>query len=236
MRNFGNTVKLSQSNTSELLIPSKLHTKTHPHCGASLNQIDDSIGETKSTGGLDGSRHKLDLGLHTLFLVKRPKEFLGHIGETRYDSATSKSRYVGNVLGDGSLNAQLALAETEVHDAINLDATFPHNIHTSDANVDVTLADVLGNVGSGQEDEGDGQIDGQSDIEAGLATVVDASTLEHGIDLLKETALLGDGKLAVAGRRCSWGGHGGRAWERFLRFDRRKMPTAVEGACGGACG
>ena len=137
-----------------------LRTKTYPHCSASLNEIDNSIGKTKATGGLHGSRHELDLGFHTLLLIDGPKELLGHIGKARYDPTTSESRYVGNVLGDGSLNAKLALAEAEVHDAIDFDPAFPHNVYASDTNIDVTFADVLGNVGSGQEDEGDGQMCG----------------------------------------------------------------------------
>lgn len=58
-----------------------------------------------------------------------------------------------------------------------------------DADVDAAFTDEGGNVGSGEEDEGDRQVFDQGDVEAGFATELDVAAGEEVEGCLLEAAL-----------------------------------------------
>ena len=123
---------------------------------------------------------------------------------------------------DGDLDLQLAGAEAEVHDGLAAaglavgrgdlagDAPGPrgapvaglvllHLVVARDAQVDLALADEGGDVRRGEEDERDGQVLDEGDVESVLPPELDVGALEQVKRRLLQPALWRGG-VALAGR------------------------------------
>jgi hypothetical protein len=119
---------------------------TYLHGCTSLDKIYDAISKTKPTGCLDGPRHELDASGHSQLFVQRFKELSRQIRKAGDDSLTSKILDIFDLTLHGGLDAESALSKAQLHHLLDFHHTLLDNIHASDANIDVTLTNVFGNV------------------------------------------------------------------------------------------
>jgi hypothetical protein len=122
---------------------------TYSHGSASLDQIHHGIRQSQSTSGFDGPRDKLDLGRGTHFVINRFKIGRGNIGKRGHNALSRQVLDTFDLLHDGCLHTEFALAKTQIHDSIDDNIRFLHDINTGNANIDIAFTDVLGNVGGG---------------------------------------------------------------------------------------
>jgi hypothetical protein len=95
------------------------------------------------------------------------------------------------------LDLELASAKTEVENLLNAGnlasgqggIVFGDLVATSDADVNATLANEGGDVGGGQEDQGNGEILDEGDVETGFAAELNIRAGEEIEGCLLETAL-----------------------------------------------
>jgi hypothetical protein len=153
-------------------------------CVAHTNKIHNTIRNAQRAGGLDTTANVLDLSLELLAglgALQLAEESLSQGSEASHDIAADELLSLGDVALLGNLHLQLAAAETEIEDlfhtrllAIGQGSVVLGDLVTAgNTNVDATLADEGGDVGGGQENERNGQVLDQGDVETGLATELD---------------------------------------------------------------
>jgi len=99
-----------------------------------------------------------------------------------------------------NLDLQLAASKLQIHEFLNArrlsrgrhSLVLGDDIATSDAEIDSTLADECGNVGSREEDQGEREVLNQSDVEAVVTVELDVGAGEQLNACLIKAALLRD--------------------------------------------
>lgn len=154
-----------------------------------------------------------------LLHLEASKVLAREVDEAGTDVLADQVLALGVLSLGGHLDLQAASTKTELHDGlaalglgiaglvgIPLVAHAPdarerpdtgivllYLIMAGDAQVDAALADKSGYVGRGEEDEGDGQVLHQGDVEAVLALELDVGAFEEVQRRLEKTALLNGG-------------------------------------------
>lgn len=164
------------------------------------NKINNAIRNTQSTSSLDTAANILNLSLelstgrHTL---KLSEESLRQRGEASHDITANQLLGLGDIALLGNLHLQLAATEAEVKDLLDTGGLAVRKsrvvlgdlIAAGNTKVDTALTNEGWDVGGGQEDEGDGQVLDQGDVEAGLAAELDVAAGEEVKGGLLEAAL-----------------------------------------------
>lgn len=188
------------------------------------DEVDDAVGDAQRARRLDTAADILDLGLqlglddvavdsgaslgrHALELGKVA---LGEPRKGRDDALADQLLGLLDVAVLRHLDLQLARAERQVEHllhAAGLGASAGRQVllgrgglvlgdlvAAGNAEVDAALADEGRNVGGGQEDERDGQVLDQGDVEARVAVELDVAAGEEVESGFVEAALFGDGE------------------------------------------
>jgi hypothetical protein len=150
-----------------------------------------------------GQVHSFAVGRALLLQLQTRKVLVGEVHEARPNVLPDQVLGLGVLALGGDLDLELAGAEAEVEHrlaavglAVGLGAVgiaqaagarglahagivLLHLVEARDAEIDAALADKGGDVGGGEEDEGDGQVLDKGDVEAVLAAELDVSALEE---------------------------------------------------------
>lgn len=189
-------------------------------------------------------------GLAVLLQLEAGEVLLGEVDEAGADVLADQVPAVGVGALDGDLDLQLAAAEAEVHDGLAAaglavgradlagHAAGPggapvaglvllHLVVARDAQVDLALADKGRDVGRGEEDERDGQVLDEGDVEPVLPAELDVGALEQVKRRLLQPALLSEGRVALAGAVClrGLGGGGGSRGRKRTLGDGEEQPA-----------
>lgn len=129
-------------------------------CGSNTltDEVDDTVGHTQGTSGLDTTTDVLDAGLALADLgvdtVRPIEELSGKDLEAGRDSGTGQAFKCLDRTGHGHLDLKLALAETEREELGDEGgvAGFGDNVLSGDTESDGTKGDKSRDVGSGEED------------------------------------------------------------------------------------
>lgn len=112
---------------------------------------------------------------------------LGEVGEARDDVLANQLLGALNTTLLGGLDLQLAFAKVEVEDFFDAGAggrghlcfVLGDLVAAGDSQVDATLTHKGRDVGGGQEDEGNGQVLDQGNVEAAVAVELDVAAVEQ---------------------------------------------------------
>jgi hypothetical protein len=169
----------------------------------------DNLGAELAGVHLDG------VGDAPLLQLEAGKVLAGQVDEAGADVLADQVLACRVLALGGHLDLQAAGAEAEVHDGLaalglagggaggvplvahaagagegaGAGIVLLHLVVARDAQVDAALADKGGDVGGGEEDEGDGQVLDQGDVEAVLTAELDVGALEEVQGRLKEATL-----------------------------------------------
>lgn len=122
------------------------------------DEVDDTVGHTQGTSGLDTTTDVLDAGLTLADLgidtVRSVEELSGKDLEAGRDSGTGQAFKCLDRTGHRHLDLKLALAETEREELGDKGgvARFGDNVLSGDTESDGTKGDKSRDVGSGEED------------------------------------------------------------------------------------
>lgn len=154
------------------------------------DEIDDTVRDTKSASSLDTATDILDLGVQLcagLGAFKVTEECFRQSREASHDIATNEilGFLVLTLLRD--LDLELAATETEIEDLLDArdlasgegSVVLGDLIAASDTEIDAAFTDEGWDVGGGEEDERDGQVLDERDVEAGFATELDVTACEE---------------------------------------------------------
>lgn len=144
----------------------------------------------------------------------------------------------------GDLDLQLAASKLQVHQLLDTRSlarrsdslVLGDDIATSDAEIDSALSDECGNVGSGEEDEGQRKVLDQGNVEAVMAVELDVGAGEELNAGLIETALLRDREeqtVVQAADEVSQGGQGATEAARHGAILVHAGSLSHGGRCGG---
>ena len=141
----------------------RLHHRLHDvqsrgaHRRPRLDEVHHRVRQAQPARRLHAPADKLNLGLarrRRLVLLEEPP---GEVGERGDDSLAGKVGDVGDVVCDGGLHRQFALAKTKSHD--HFDLVFwdrlRNDIQTGYSQVHITFADIRCNICSWEENQGD---------------------------------------------------------------------------------
>lgn len=224
------------------------------------NKINNTVCDTERAGGFHTSTDIFDRGLHLVralavglsigvcdLLLQIAVVLFCQTGEAG-DESLSDER-LGGVQGAllGDLDLELAAAEFEVHELLNTRGfggrgdglVLGDDIATGDTEVDPSLADEGGNVGGGQEDEGERQVLDQGDVEAVVAVELDVGAGQQLGAGLIQAALLRDCEeqtVVQAADEVSQGGQGAAeaAWHGAIWVDAGSVGHGGRRAVGEA--
>lgn len=147
----------------------------------------------------------------------------------------------------GDLDLQLAASKLQIHKLYNTRSlggrchslVLGDDIAASDAEIDSALADECGNVGSGEEDEGERKVLDQGNVEAVVAVELDVGAGEELNACLIEAALLRDGEqqtVVQAADEVSQGGQCATEAARHAAIFVQAGSFSHGGRCGGGGG
>lgn len=181
------------------------------------NKVHDAIGDTQCACRLDAAAQLDNLGLEFLrrrgvvgggaigLRLQLGEEIGGQVHEAGADRATDEVCAAGVLALLGNLHLELARAEPELRDHLAARAlrgstsvgsdgvdgriVLFNLIPARDSEVDAALADKRGDIGGGQEDEGDGQVLDEGNVEAVLSPELDVGALEQIQGRLVQSAL-----------------------------------------------
>lgn len=175
------------------------------------DEIHNAVRDTQSAGSLDTTTDILDLSLELgagRDAFQLSEENLGQRSEAGHDISADQLLRLGDVALLGHLHLQLAATEAEVEDLLNARGLASWEgrvvlgdlVAASDTKVDAALAHEGRDVGGRQEDQGDGKVLDQGDVEAGLAAELDVAAGEEVKGGLLQAALCIKEAMLV----CEW--------------------------------
>ena len=141
------------------------------------NQIDNPIGNTQSTSSLHTPTNILDIGRNVLLTLKLDKELPRQRRETRHNISSHQILRAGKVALHRRLHLQLTPPKPKIHDLFHrrslargqLCIVLSDLVPARDSDIDAALTDKGRDVCGGEEDQGDGQVLDQGDVETGFA-------------------------------------------------------------------
>lgn len=173
------------------------------------NKIDNTIGNTQSTSSLNTSTNILHIGgdikttvlahlLTSVAVALKPREKLPRQRrEARHHIASNQILRARKAPLHRNLHLQLTPPESKIHDLLDarglsagqLGIVLGDLVAAGDTDVDATFTDEGGDVGSGEEDESDGKVLDEGDVEAGFAAELHVAAGEEVEGCLLEAAL-----------------------------------------------
>lgn len=207
------------------------------------NEVNNAIGNTQRTSGLDTSPNILDIGLFTsITLTLKPRKEL-----PRKRRETSHHIPPNQILGTletplhRHLHLQLAPPETKIYDLLDarglsvgeLSIVLSDLVAACDSDVDAAFTDEGGDVGSREEDKGDGEVLDEGYVETGFAAELYVTAGEEVEGCLLEAALFFVVSWVLVfmvictGGTCSWGRRRGvflRGWNAISIL----YPSSIE--------
>lgn len=143
--------------------------------GKRTDKIDNTIGNTQRASSLNTTTNILNLSAQ--LVARRNTLQLGEKGlrersEASHDIATNQLGRLVNVTLLGDLDLQLAATESKVKDLLNAgdftggqgSIVFGDLVAAGDTDINAALADEGGDVGGGQEDQGNWEVLDEGDI------------------------------------------------------------------------
>ena len=154
------------------------------------DKIHDTVRDTQSACGLDTSADILDLGAQlgaSLNTLELGEERLRQGGEAGHDVLTDQLLGLSDITLLWHLNLQLAATESKIKNFLNAGdfagsqgcIVLGDLIATGDTEIDTALAYKGRNVGGRQEDESNGQVLNQGNVETGLTTELNVRPREE---------------------------------------------------------
>lgn len=124
------------------------------------------------------------------------KEVLRDTFKAGSDSLSDEIFDRGCTVLDRDLDTESALSKAKLKNLCDLilGLCLSDHVLASDTEVDVTLTNEFGDIASGEEDEGDGEVLDEGNVETVLAVELNVGALEEGETSAVEAALLGDGE------------------------------------------
>ena len=166
------------------------------------NKIDDAVGNAQSASSLNTAADVLDLSAELALVsialaLELGKERLSEGSEAGDDVATNQLLGLGDVALLRDLHLELAAAEAKVHDLLHVGdfaagqqrIVFGDLVATGDTEINTAFTDEGGDICGGKENEGDGKVLDQSDVQTGFATELDVAAGQEVQRGLLETAL-----------------------------------------------
>lgn len=178
------------------------------------NKIDNTVRDTQGASSLDTAANILNLGLELrarLGALELSEEGLGQRGEASHDITADQLLGLGDVALLRNLHLQLAATEAEVEDLLDAGGlaggesrvVLGNLVAAGDTKVYTALTHKGGDIGGGQEDECDGQVLDQRDVETGLAAELDVAAGEEVKGGLLQAALCVENAVLVVDRFVS---------------------------------
>ena len=174
------------------------------------NKVDNTISHAQSTGSFNTAADVLDLGAEFALLsialtLELGEECFGESSKTGDDVPADQLLGLSDVAFLWNLHLQLAGSEAEVHDLLHARdfaagqqrIVFGNLIAAGDTEINAALTDEGGDVCSGEEDEGDGEVLNQGNIQAGFAAELDITAGQKVQSGLLKTALC-NGKEGIS--------------------------------------
>jgi hypothetical protein len=192
------------------------------------NKINDTIRDAESASSLNTTADIFDLRgelLASLDALQLTEESISERSEASHDVATNEVLGLLEIALLGDLHLQLAGAEAQVEELLDVGGlaggqsgiVLGDLVAASDAQIDAAVADEGRDVGGGQEDQRDGQVLDQRDVEAGFAAELDVTAGEEVESCLLQTSFCIVGfASSVLGSLCLFLVHVGIAARRGL--------------------
>lgn len=163
------------------------------------DKINDTIRDAESASSLNTTANILDLGgelLASLDALQLTEESISERSEAGHDVATNEVLGLLEVALLGDLHLQLAGAETQVEDLLDVGnlaggeggIVLGNLVAASDAQIDAAFTDEGRDVGGRQEDQRDRQVLDQRDVEAGFTAELDVTAGEEVEGCLLQTS------------------------------------------------
>lgn len=184
-------LRLDQNRTRRDHCANRLEARS-PHGLAGFNEIDDSVRNAQRARGLDTAAHILDAGLElrvlgvtvrgaALLCLELSEVSLGQVGEAGYHVLADKVLGLGQVALGRDLYLQAAFAKIEIEHFDDAGCGCGRHaalvlldlVAACDAQVNAALADEGGDVRGGEEDEGEGQVLDERNVQARVAVELD---------------------------------------------------------------
>lgn len=234
-----------------------MKSQSQKSAGAQLtNEIDNAVCDTERACGFHTASNVLDRCLELLLavglaardlLLHLAEVLLGQASEASHEGLANERLRCVQVALLRDLDLQLAASKLQVHQLLNTGSlargrdglVLGDDIATSDAEIDSALSDECGNVGSGEEDEGQRQVLDQGNVEAVVAVELDVGAGEQLNAGLIETALLRDREeqaVVQAADEVSQGGQGATEAARHGAILVHAGSLSHGGRCGGGGG
>eukprot|EP00754_Rhynchopus_humris_P018531 Rhum_TRINITY_DN14605_c10_g1::Rhum_TRINITY_DN14605_c10_g1_i1::g.103783::m.103783 len=173
------------------------------HRVAGLDEVDDAVGQAQAARHLHGPADEVDARqVATALLLHTLEELARQLREGRHQTLAQEGLRALVLGGHGGLDAQAALAETELRLHTQVDALLGNHVLARDAQVHEGLRDVARDVRRRQEHEGDGHVRAQRDVQTRLAAVGQADLVQQVDALLVQTALLRHGEQQLVRERA----------------------------------
>ena len=141
------------------------------------NQIHNAISNTQSTSSLHTPPNILDISRNLLLPLQLRKELPRQRRETRHNIPSHQILRTRKLTLHRRLHLQLTPPKAQIHDLLHrrrlpsgqLRIVLGDLVPARDADVDAAFTDEGRDVGRGEEDERDGEVLDEGDIEAGFA-------------------------------------------------------------------
>lgn len=171
------------------------------------NEINDAVRNTQSACCLHTTTDEFNLGLefllvHTLLLallltLQLGEVLLSEVGEARDDVAADQLLGFGDISLLRNLDLETAVAKIKVEHLLNTGGIGRRDyglvlgdlVTAGDSEVDTAFTDESRNVGGGEEDQGDGVVLDQGDVEPRVTVELDIRALQQIQACLVEAAL-----------------------------------------------
>lgn len=141
------------------------------------NQIDNAVGNTQSTSSLNTPTNILDISRNVLLPLKLHEELPRQRRETRHNIPSHQILRTSKITFHRRLHLQLTPPKPKIHDLLygrslpsgQLRIVLSDLVPARDSDVDAALTDESRDVCGGEEDQGDGEVLDQGDVETGFA-------------------------------------------------------------------
>jgi hypothetical protein len=172
------------------------------HCLAGLNKIDNTVCNAQSASGLYTATDVLDVGvelLSCLLALEFSEVDLCEVGETGADIFSYQRLCVLELSFLGDLDLKLATTKVKVKDFFDTgglgwglgNLVLGDLITAGDTKITTTLRDEGRDIRGGQEDEGDGEVLDEGNVETRVSVELNVGTVEKLDTCLVKTSLCG---------------------------------------------